>query len=88
MLYEVITQNPAGGYTIKAQNPGSTEATAAYLKKTAAELKLSDIEVNYVDGLSPIAKRFLAVLAVLVFLFVAEPIPLEITAICISYNFV
>ena len=36
------------------------------------------------DGLSPKAKRFLAILAVLVFLFVVEPIPLEITAICIG----
>ena len=35
-------------------------------------------------GLSPKAKRFLAVLVVLVFLFIAEPIPLEITAICIG----
>lgn len=77
-------QNPAAGYTVQARNPGSSEATGEYLKKTAAELKLSDIEVNYVDGLSPAAKRFLAVLVVLVFLFVAEPIPLEITAICIG----
>jgi len=42
------------------------------------------IEVDYINGLSPKAMRFLAVLAVLVFLFVVEPIPLEITAICIG----
>jgi len=77
-------QNPSNGYIVQAQNPGSTEATGASLKKTAAESKLSKIEVSYVDGLSPTAKRFLAVLAVLIFLFVAEPIPLEITAICIG----
>jgi sodium-dependent dicarboxylate transporter 2/3/5 len=37
-----------------------------------------------VDGLSPKAKRFLAVLIVLIFLFMVEPIPLEITAILIG----
>jgi sodium-dependent dicarboxylate transporter 2/3/5 len=40
--------------------------------------------VEYVNGLSPKAKRFLAVLVVLIFLFVAEPIPLEITAVSIG----
>ena len=40
--------------------------------------------MDYVDGLSPKAKRFLSILAVLVILFVIEPIPLEITAICIG----
>jgi len=77
-------KNPSHGYSVQAQNPGSPEASRASLMKTAAELKLPNIEVDYVDGLSPTAKRFLAVLAVLVFLFVAEPIPLEITAICIG----
>jgi len=77
-------KNPSAGYIVQAQNPGSAQATGAYLMKTAAESKLPKIEVSYVDGLSPTAKRFLAVLAVLVFLFVAEPIPLEITAICIG----
>ncbi|MBN1103995.1 MAG: DASS family sodium-coupled anion symporter, partial [Deltaproteobacteria bacterium] len=42
------------------------------------------VQVEYVNGLSPKAKRFLAVLAFLIFLFVAEPIPLEITATCIG----
>jgi sodium-dependent dicarboxylate transporter 2/3/5 len=72
------------GYVIKANHPGRPEATADFVRKKAAELKMSHIKVGYVDGLSPKAKRFLAVLAVLVFLFVAEPIPLEITAICIG----
>ena len=36
------------------------------------------------NGLSPKAFRFLAVLAALIFLFVVEPIPLEITAILIG----
>ena len=54
------------------------------MNEKAAELKEENIHVDYEDGLSPRAKRFLAVLIVLVFLFVAEPIPLEITAICIG----
>ena len=77
-------KNPASGYTVRALNPGSAQATRAYLMNTAAESKISKIEVGYVDGLSPVAKRFLAVMVVLLFLFVAEPIPLEITAICIG----
>jgi sodium-dependent dicarboxylate transporter 2/3/5 len=44
----------------------------------------SAIEVVHQDGLSPKAQRFLAVLAVLIFLFMLEPIPLEITAILIG----
>ena len=71
-------------YSLEAKNPGSREATAAFLAAKAADLKLQDLRVDYGDGLSPKAKRFLAVLVVLVFLFVAEPIPLEITAICIG----
>jgi solute carrier family 13 (sodium-dependent dicarboxylate transporter), member 2/3/5 len=77
-------KNPEDGYTVQAQNPGAEESTHAYLVEKAAELKLEDIEVSYVDGLPPKAKRFLAMLVVLVFLFVAEPIPLEITAVCIG----
>lgn len=71
-------------YIVEAKNPGGQESTAAFLKDKAAELKMTGVKVDYVDGLSPKAKRFLAVLAVLVFLFVLEPIPLEITAICIA----
>jgi len=73
-------------YIVEAKNPGSPEATAAYLKEIAAKAGLAGIQVDYVNGLSPKAKRFLAVLAVLIFLFVAEPIPLEITAICIGVS--
>jgi len=43
-----------------------------------------EVEVRYVDGLSPKAFRFLSILAALIFLFVVEPIPLEITAILIG----
>jgi len=72
------------GYIVEAKNPGTKESTAEFLKETATSLNMSDVEIEYVNGLSPKAKRFLAVLAVLVFLFIVEPIPLEITAICIG----
>ena len=72
------------GYIVEAKNPGAKEATAAFLEETAKSLNMPGVKVDYVDGLSPKAKRFLAVLAVLVFLFIVEPIPLEITAICIG----
>ena len=71
-------------YIVEAKNPGSQGATAAFLKEKAKALEMTGLKVDYVDGLSPKAKRFLAVLAVLVFLFVVEPVPLEITAICIA----
>ncbi|MFH1573680.1 MAG: SLC13 family permease, partial [Acidobacteriota bacterium] len=73
-----------GTYTLQARNPGTPEATAKFLQQKAGEVELKKVEIGYVDGLSPKAKRFLAVLAFLIFLFVAEPIPLEITAICIA----
>lgn len=77
-------EDQAKGYTVEVKNPGARESTAAFLRDKAAELKMTGLQVDYVDGLSPKAKRFLVVLVVLIFLFVAEPIPLEITAICIG----
>jgi len=77
-------KKPGQGYIVEAKKPGSPGATAAFINNKAAEMKKTEIKVDYVNGLSPKAKRFLAVLAVLVFLFVVEPIPLEITAICIG----
>jgi sodium-dependent dicarboxylate transporter 2/3/5 len=71
-------------YIVEAIHPKSPECTAQFLQDTAAKLKIEEVEVDYINGLSPKAKRFLAVLVVLIFLFVAEPIPLEITAICIG----
>ena len=73
-----------GKYIVAAKNPGSPESTAAFLRDKAGELKKAGLQVDYVDGLSPKGKRFLVVLVVLVFLFVMEPIPLEVTAICIG----
>jgi sodium-dependent dicarboxylate transporter 2/3/5 len=71
------------GYILQATSPGTPESTQKFLKNKAGELN-KKIQVEYVDGLPPKAHRFLAMLATLIFLFVAEPIPLEITAICIG----
>jgi len=71
-------------YALEAIQPERPESTAQFLQDRADQLKMESVEINYVNGLSPKAKRFLAVLVVLIFLFIAEPIPLEITAICIG----
>ena len=72
------------GYIIEAVSPGRPESTASRLEAEAAGLGLPKVRVDYVDGLSPKGKRLLAILLVLVFLFVFEPIPLEITATLIA----
>ena len=77
-------KNPTEGYTVEVTSPQDLKSPGKYLRETAERLELKDLRIDYVDGLSPKAKRFLAVLAMLIFLFVAEPIPLEITAICIG----
>jgi sodium-dependent dicarboxylate transporter 2/3/5 len=76
--------NPADEYTVEVLSPDHFKSPGTYLRQKAKELNLKTLQIDYVNGLSPKAKRFLAVLAMLVFLFVAEPIPLEITAICIG----
>ncbi len=75
-------------YILKATFPGSFEASTKYLDQAVKDLNLLKVEVDYVDGLSPKAKRFLAILAVLIILFVVEPIPLEITAVLIGVSLV
>ncbi|MBU0972352.1 MAG: DASS family sodium-coupled anion symporter, partial [Proteobacteria bacterium] len=75
-------------YILKANQPGSLAASVDFLEQKAKELNLDTVTVGYVDGLPPKAKRFLAILAVLIFLFVFEPIPLEITAVCIGVSLV
>lgn len=72
------------GYVLKAIVPGDSQATANSIEETADRLSLADVNVIYVDGLPPTAKRFLATLALLLFLFIFEPIPLEITAVSIG----
>ena len=71
-------------YTASLKEGENISKPGLYLADLADKQGLDGIQIEYVDGLSPVAKRFLAVLAVLVFLFIAEPIPLEITAICIG----
>jgi len=71
-------------YILTAKIPGAPEATGDFLKTQAEDISSEKVLVGYVDGLSLTAKRFLAILVVLIFLFVIEPIPLEITAICIG----
>ncbi|MCK5835778.1 MAG: DASS family sodium-coupled anion symporter [Desulfobacula sp.] len=75
-------------YIIKAKSPGALEASVKFLTQKTKDLNLEEANVDYVDGLSPKAKRFLAILAVLVILFVIEPIPLEITAALIGVSLV
>ncbi|MBW2653876.1 MAG: DASS family sodium-coupled anion symporter [Deltaproteobacteria bacterium] len=75
-------------YILKAKAPGTLEGSAKFLSQKAKDLNLDAVQIDYVDGLSPKAKRFLSALVVLVILFVLEPIPLEITAICIGVSLV
>ena len=75
-------------YILKANTPGSLEASVHYLGQRAKNLDLDRVTIDYVDGLSPKAKRFLSILAVLIILFVIEPIPLEITAVLIGVSLV
>ena len=72
------------GYTIEINDPESAKASVQFLQDEAARLNMTNLEIDYVNGLSPKGKRFLALLAVLIFLFIFEPIPLEITAIFIG----
>ncbi|HIJ41931.1 MAG TPA: DASS family sodium-coupled anion symporter [Deltaproteobacteria bacterium] len=82
--FTLVSTGKDKSYVVEAKTPGSTDSTAAFLKEKVGSLPLKGVEVSYVNGLSPKAMRFLAILAVLIFLFIIEPIPLEITAILIG----
>jgi len=82
--FELIKDSKQLSYCMKAKKPGSQNATTGYLINQCKKIGLPLVTIDYVDGLSPKAKRFLAMLSVLIFLFIVEPIPLEITAICIG----
>jgi len=93
MLFRSVSQNfkmatthkdYKKGYILEVKDPRNPVSTGSFLRDKAIKLKLTGVKIDYLNGLSPKAKRFLAVLVVLVFLFVVEPIPLEITAICIG----
>lgn len=73
-----------GVYVVHAKADKQAEPLGAYLRQQASVHPSKGVEVVDQDGLSPKAQRFLAVLAVLIFLFMLEPIPLEITAILIG----
>jgi len=84
--YQIISekQDKAPEYILEIKNPGAVENPGIHLSQSCETLNDLEIKVDYVDGLSPTAKRFLVILVVLIFMFVVEPIPLEITAICIG----
>jgi solute carrier family 13 (sodium-dependent dicarboxylate transporter), member 2/3/5 len=71
-------------YVVQARPHGNTESPSKLLQEKAKALDLSKVRIDYVDGLPPKAHRFIAMLAILLLLFVFEPIPLEITAISIG----
>ncbi len=71
-------------YIVEALEPGQPESTASWLSNRVSALGLTEASVSYVDGLPPKAHRFLAMLVFLVFLFIFESVPLEITALCIG----
>ena len=77
-------QPKSDSYILETKDFGIADRSGLFLKEKAGTYQNADIQVDYVDGLSPKAKRFLAVLAVLIFLFMVEPIPLEITAALIG----
>jgi sodium-dependent dicarboxylate transporter 2/3/5 len=79
---ESAAETEAGTYRLEVV--GSVSEPGARLTQEARTLGLTDTSVEYVDGLAPRGLRFLAVLAALIFLFIVEPIPLEITAILIG----
>ncbi|MBU0992075.1 MAG: DASS family sodium-coupled anion symporter [Proteobacteria bacterium] len=87
-ILKIETGKKKNTYILEAMHPGTPEATASFLQNQVKTGNLSGIEVSYVDGLPLKAKRFLAVLVVLVFLFIVEPIPLEITAVMIGVSLV
>ena len=80
----LVSTDKDKSYVIRAKDPASKDATAKTLEEAGEKLSLKHMEISYVNGLSPKAMRFLAVLVVLIFLFIIEPIPLEITAILIG----
>lgn len=78
------SQKSGATYTVSLKESSGISKPGLYLRDLAGKHGSEEIQIEYVDGLSPEAKRFLAVLVVLLLLFIAEPIPLEITAICIG----
>ncbi len=83
--FTLISKEKSGNsYVIELKNSSLLKSPGMFLEKKALETKMPGLEIGHVNGLSPKAQRFLAILLFLVILFVLEPIPLEITAICIG----
>jgi sodium-dependent dicarboxylate transporter 2/3/5 len=72
------------GYLVQAVAPQQIKDKHDFLAQEAVKAGLESITIEYQNGLSPTAHRFLAVLIFLVLMFVLEPIPLEITALMIG----
>src|SRR6056297_2337224 len=93
-LYQQVSENSAlasekgEAYVLESKQPGAAHANGKYLKKQIKETGLKGVNLDYMDGLSPKAQHFLALLVFLIFMFVVEPIPLEITAILIGVGLV
>jgi len=82
--FVLVEGGETGAYRLQVVDPVDIEAPQDRLEGEAARLGLESATVETVNGLSKTGFRFLAVLAALIFLFVIEPIPLEITAILIG----
>lgn len=78
----------SNGYIIEIKDPTKLESKVKYLRNEASNIGMSDLKIDYVDGLSLHGMKFLALLAVLVVLFMLEPMPLEIIAIFIGVSLV
>ena len=63
------TNGATDTYVVKIKEAETAEFPGELLKEKAAASKMTDIKIDYVNGLSSKAKRFLAILAVLIFLF-------------------
>jgi len=75
-------------YILEVRSDQPIEKPGIYLNQQLKKMDLEGVSMDYVDGLPPKAKRFLALLVFLIFLFIVEPIPLEITAILIGVGLV
>ena len=73
-----------GAYILEVRPEQPIENPGVHLNDQLKKMDLEGVSMDYVDGLAPKGKRFLAMLAGLIFLFIVEPIPLEITAILIG----
>ncbi len=82
--FRIVGEGGPDRYRLQLVAPAASPQAMERLERTAAELGLEGVRFQYVDGLPPAGQRFLAMLAFLVFLFLFEPIPLEITAILIG----